>query len=128
MDDLTKYTAVVVTGNLKFHPYRFEAEEVSAGSSVPGGTLDAVTGNVISRENNTLMVKGATLIRKDGSVIFNDTITIQIDQDTIVKRQLSQDSFTIEDISVGQRVMVLGELTFFLNIQGCSQINQNCCQ
>ncbi len=111
LNEQTAYTAVVVTGDLKFHPYRFEATEVSAGSSVPGGTLDAVTGNVIQRDGNTVVVKGATLIRNNGSAVFNDTVTVILDEDTIVKRQLSQDDFTIRDISVGQRLTVFGDLT-----------------
>ncbi|MFH2066359.1 MAG: DUF4382 domain-containing protein [Pseudomonadota bacterium] len=111
MDDLTAYTAVVVIGDLKFNPYRFEATEVTTGTSVPGGSLDAITGNVISREGNTVVVKGATLIRNDGSVIFNDIVTVLINEATTVKRQLSKDEFSIRDISVGQRLTVFGVLT-----------------
>ncbi|MBA4367234.1 MAG: metallophosphoesterase [Desulfobacterium sp.] len=111
LNEQTEYTAVVVTGDLKFHPYRFEATEVSAGSSVPGGTLDAVTGNVIRRDGNTVVMKGATLIRNNGRAIFNDTVTVLLDEDTIVKRQLSQEDFTIRDISVGQLLTAFGVLT-----------------
>jgi len=111
LNELDDYTAVVVTGDVKFNPYRFEAVEVIAGDSVPGGTLDAVTGNVIQRDGNTVVVKGATLIRNNGSAVFNDTVTVLLDADTIVKRQLSQDVFTIRDISVGQKLTVFGALT-----------------
>ena len=111
LNEQTDYTAVVVTGDVKFNPYRFEATEVIAGDSVPGGTLDAVTGNVIQRDGNTVVVKGATLIRNDGSAVFNDTVTVLLDEDTVVKRQLSQDIFTIQDISVGQKLTVFGALT-----------------
>lgn len=111
MDELTPLTAVVAIGDLKFRPYRFEAREVRAGSSVPGGTMDVVTGNVISRDGDTITVKGATLIRDDGSSIFNDRVTVQLGEDTVVSRQLSIDTFDIGDISVGQRIMVFGTLT-----------------
>jgi len=110
LNDLPAFTAVVVTGDLKFHPYRFEAREVRAASSVPGGTLDVVTGNVIKRENNTLVIKGASLYRSGGSVIFNDTVMVRIDEDTTVRRQLSAETYAIGDISVGQRITVFGEL------------------
>jgi hypothetical protein len=56
-------------------------------------------------------VKGATLIRNNGRAVFNDTVTVILDEDTIVKRQLSQDAFTIQDISAGQRLTVFGDLT-----------------
>jgi len=103
-------TAIVVIGDLKFDPPRFEARQVYAGSSVPGGELDVVTGNVISRENNVLTVKGATLIRSGGSVVFNNTMAVQLGVYSVVRRQLSLEVYNINDISVGQRVMVFGTL------------------
>lgn len=107
----TSLTAVVVIGDLKFHPRRFEATEVRAGSSVAGGTLDVVTGNVISRSGDVLNIKGATLIRQDGSVVFNDEVQVTIGDNIIVRRQLSLDPLDKNAISVGQRIAVFGTLT-----------------
>ncbi len=107
---LEPLTAVVAVGDLKFNPLRFEASEVYAGSSVPGGTLDSVKGSVIARQGNTLTVQGATLIRSDSSIVFNDQVTIQLGENTSVTRQLSTDPFEKEDISIGQRVMVFGTM------------------
>ncbi len=111
MEALPPFTAVVAIGDLKFHPFRFEAQEVYAGSSVPGGDLDVVTGNVINRRADEITIKGATLIRDDGSIIFNDNVMVSLGLDTVVTRQFSTDPFTIDDISVGQRIMVFGTLT-----------------
>lgn len=110
LNEMPILTATVVIGDLKFNPPRFEAHEVYAGSRVPGGELDVVTGNVIKRNGNVLTVKGATLIRTDGSVVFNDTVTIQLGENTKVGRQLSLNMKNISDISVGQRVTVFGTL------------------
>ncbi len=110
LDSLSILTAIVVIGDLRGHPLRFEARHVYAGSSVPGGDMDVVTGNVVSRQANLLTVKGATLIRAQGSVIFNDTVVIRLGLNTTVRRQLSVNEFSINDISVGQRIMVFGEL------------------
>jgi hypothetical protein len=110
LDTMPSLTAVIVLGDLLFNPARFEARHVCAGSSVPGGTLDAVTGNVISRSGNALTVKGATLIRSGGSVVFNDTLIVQVGLNTIVRRQLSFDEYDSDDISVGQHVTILGTL------------------
>lgn len=107
----TALTAVVVIGELKFHPRRFEATEVRAGSSVAGGTLDVVSGNVTSRTGDLLTVKGATLIRADGSAVFNDDVQITVGENTVVRRQLSMDTLSKDDISVGQRVTIFGTLT-----------------
>ncbi len=107
-------TAVIVIGDLNIVTRQFEASQVYAGSSVPGGTLDVITGNVIRRSGNQLTVRGATLIRASGSVVFNDEVNILLDQlerDSTVSRQLSIDLYGSQDISVGQRIMVFGELS-----------------
>jgi hypothetical protein len=111
MAGLTPLTAVVVIGDLKFDPLRFEAREVYAGSSVPGGDLDVVEGSVVGRQGDTLTVRGATLIRTDGTVLFNDTATVQVGPDTVVTRQFSTDAYATDDISIGQRVVFRGDLT-----------------
>jgi len=110
LDQQQVLTAVVVIGDLNIVSRQFEARQVYAGSSVPGGALDVVTGNVVSRLGNQLTVRGATLIRAQGSVVFNDEVIIQIGDNTTVTRQLSIDPFGINDISVGQRIMVFGEI------------------
>lgn len=104
-------TAVIVKGALKFNPRRFEATEVYAGSSVPGGTLDVVKGSVIARSGNALTLRGATLMRADGSVVFNDNVTVNLAESTTVKKQLSMEMYNISDISVGQRLIVFGNIT-----------------
>jgi len=111
LNTMAAFTAIVAVGDLRFNPRRFEAREVYAGSSVPGGTLDVVTGDVIKRVGTTLTVKGATLVRKGGGMIFNDEVTVTVGTSTKVHRQLSKDLFGIGDISVGQRVTVHGNLT-----------------
>lgn len=105
-------TPVVVLGAVKAGPLRFEASEVHAGSTVPGGSRDAVSGNVIARNGNTLIVKGATLIRAGGSAVFNDQVTVKLGEMSTVHRQQAMDaSYGINDISVGQRVDIFGTLT-----------------
>ena len=112
MEAQPTFAAAIVIGDLKFNPRRFEAKEVYVGSSVPGGELDVVTGNVIARSGDLLTVKGATLVRAGGSVIFNDEVTVSLGDMTSVKRQLSMgNDYDIDDVSVGQRVRVFGVLT-----------------
>mgnify|MGYP000107881320 FL=1 len=43
--------------------------------------------------------------------MFNDQVTVQLDASTTVTRQLSLDTFGIDDISVGQRIVLFGTLT-----------------
>jgi hypothetical protein len=108
---LDPLTAIVALGQLKFDPMRFEASQVYAGTSVPGGESDVVKGSVIARQGDTLTVKGATLIRSGSSVVFNEKVTVLLGGDTVVTRQLSADQFTKDDISVGQRVAIFGTLS-----------------
>ncbi len=111
MLDLDTLTAIVVLGDLKFNPLRFDAKQVFAGTSVPWGDQDIVSGTVIARQNNELTVKGCTLVQDDGSIIFHDTVAVTVGDETRVTRQLSNQSFSIADISVGQRVTIFGILT-----------------
>ncbi len=111
MTQLNAHTGVVVVGDLYPLLHRFRAREVYAGTSIPGGTSDAATGNVISCEGNTLTLQGASIVRSSGSALFNDVITVMLGEDTMVSRQLSTEAFSISDISVGQRISVFGDLT-----------------
>jgi Domain of unknown function (DUF4382) len=108
---LPKFTAVVSIGKLKMNPLRFEADQVYAGSSVPGGSMDVVQGSVVARSGNVLTVNGATLVRTDGTVSFGDNAKVELFASTTVTKALTMGTFPIDDISVGQRVMVFGVMT-----------------
>jgi hypothetical protein len=114
----TRFTATVAIGTFDLPNRRFIATEVLAGSSVAFGTDDALVGNVISRGNGTtFVVKGAELVRSTGTLIFRDTVTVTVGNGTKVLKE-GQGTIcaplvacTTDDISVGQRVAVLGTLT-----------------
>ncbi len=106
-----KFTGIIVKGFYRLKPKRFEATEVYAGSSVPGGDMDVVTGSVVARNADTLTLRGVTVQRRDGVVIFNDTVTVTVADSTIVRKSASTLPYTQTDISVGQRVIVFGTLT-----------------
>ncbi|MFT6733120.1 MAG: hypothetical protein ACJAS9_001305 [Polaribacter sp.] len=91
----------------------FTAVSVVAGSSVPGADFDGATGGVvIARDGNTLRVKGASVIRTDGQVIFDDEISVIVAETTKVfkNRKITEES-SITDISVGQSINVVGNMT-----------------
>ena len=106
-------TAVIVIGDLNISQRVFEAREVYAGSSVPGGTLDAIRGTVIARNGDVLTVRGATLMRASGAVVLNADVQVTVDVDTRVTRQavVSDVDPDKDDISIGQRVTVFGEIS-----------------
>jgi len=104
-------TATVAIGDLDVPGRRFVAREVYAGSSVPFGTSDVVTGNVVARSGDTLTVHGATLVRADGTMMFGDNVTVLLGSATLVKKQATLSAGLTKDaISVGQRVDVFGTL------------------
>lgn len=104
-------TAVVVFGDLNVALHRFMAQEVYAGSSVPFGVSDVVTGNVIARSGDLLTVRGATLVRADGTFTFRDTVEVQLADTTKILKQTSPLAApTKNDISVGSRITALGSL------------------
>lgn len=104
-------TATVALGDLRLPERAFVAREVYAGSSVPLGTRDVVTGSVVARSGDILSVRGATLLRADGTFVFNDSVEVVLGPDTRVRRQLdpSNDVDGLE-ISVGQRIQAFGAL------------------
>jgi len=107
---LDQLTPVVALGSLKFNPLRFEAWEVYAGTSVPGTGFDVVSGWVINRTDDTLTVKGASLFRYGSSVVFNDEIMVQVADTTVVSRQISINTYSKDDISIGQHIAAFGTL------------------
>jgi len=111
LETVAQYTGVIVKGDLKFSPLRYEAREVYAGSSVPGGDLDLVRGTVTSRNGDQIIIRGATIFRTNGTVVFNDSVTVSLDNSTTVLKQLSLGTFNINDISVGQRIRIFGTVT-----------------
>jgi hypothetical protein len=106
-------TPTVAFGTLTLANREFTAERVHAGTSVPGPRFDALWGNVIARNGDTLTVRGGTLIRRSGSAGFvRDDITLLVGPETVVTRDGRRDTTLTEDaISVGQRILAFGELT-----------------
>jgi len=112
----SQLTATVAIGTLDLTSRRFIATEVLAGSSVPFGTSDVLTGNVTARIGNTLTVRGAELFRSDGTLSFQNTVTVTVASTTkVVSQKVSSGpqiaiAPDISSISVGQRVTVFGIL------------------
>ena len=108
----TGLTPVVSLGTFHFRARRYVAHQVYAGSSVPWGEKDVLKGSVIARVDDTLTVVGATVEFDDGHFGFNDEIEVLIDADTKVTKQGDPGNHHgIDDISVGQRVTVLGVMS-----------------
>lgn len=106
---LEKGSAVVAKGILDIENRQYNATEILAGTSVPWGTKDILQGSVISRDANSLMVHGGVVLRAEGGYQFNENIQVLIDENTKVFKQGDADNaHLISDISVGQRVMILG--------------------
>jgi hypothetical protein len=102
-------TAVVALGDFDPATRVFTAREVYAGSSVPGGGLDALTGTVVARAGDTLTVRAATLDRSQAALFLARDLTVTLSEDTTVTRQAhGGDAFTSDDVSVGQWITALG--------------------
>ncbi len=105
-------TATVALGSYNFTTNQYVATEVDAGSSVPGGALDAAQGVVTSVNGDSITVRGATLIRSSQSVSFADDVSVTVGPNTKVREEgQPTGTFTVADISVGQRVLVFGTVT-----------------
>ncbi|MGB9428603.1 MAG: DUF4382 domain-containing protein [Gammaproteobacteria bacterium] len=105
-------TATVARGTFDFSTNQFTATEVDAGSSVPGGSMDAARGVVLAVNGTAVTLRGATIIRSDQSVIFSDDVAVTVGANTKVHEEGDPTgTFALNDISVGQRVLVFGTVT-----------------
>lgn len=103
-------TLTVAFGLLDLSDRSFTASLVNAGDSVGGERYSAVLGNVVSRNGDELVMKGAVAIRRDRRAHFHRTVIVELGPDTRVTKVGDPGrDYTRDDISVGQRVMVLGE-------------------
>jgi hypothetical protein len=105
-------TLTVAFGTLDLDDRSFTADIVHAGDSIGGGRFAAVLGNIVSRNGDRLVMKGVVAIRRDRRAHFHRTVIVEVGPDTAVTR--IGDPGTVydkDDLSVGQRSMVLGEFT-----------------
>jgi hypothetical protein len=107
-------TPTVAKGTLTTADRSFTADLVLAGSSVPGADRDAVVGNIIGRDRNTLTIRGASVVPRwdaaDWHVHFHDDVVVEVGPDTkVFKDGDPQAEVGIGDLSIGQRVTVLGD-------------------
>ncbi|MBT6209086.1 MAG: hypothetical protein HOI35_03580, partial [Woeseia sp.] len=113
-------TLTVAQGTLNVAAREFTANIVLAGSNVPGNGMDAVKGNVISRLDNELIVRGGTIILSDATdaarSFFRDDVTVTVGPDTVVYKTHDTDRavgapirmLDNSAISIGQAVTVRG--------------------
>ncbi len=111
LDAAGRGTLTVARGTLNVAEREFTADLVLAGSSVPGIDRDAVRGNIIARNGNFLTVRGATIMPSDRRAHFHDDVVVEVGPDTrVFKDGLRDSAVTIDDLSVGQRVTIRGNL------------------
>ena len=104
-------TLTVAFGTLSLSDRSFTAEIVHAGDSVGGGRYSAVLGNIVARNGDQLVMKGAVAIRRDRRSHFHRTVIVEIGPDTAVTRiGDAGTSYDKDDLSVGQRTIVFGEI------------------
>jgi Domain of unknown function (DUF4382) len=100
----------IAFGTLTTADHSFTARRVLAGNSIEDAQRDFLSGNVLSRTGNTLVVGGVRLEHQDGRFGFErGTANVTVGTGTQVTREgQGSGTFRIADISVGQRVEVMG--------------------
>jgi hypothetical protein len=115
---LASLTMSVAFGSVDPSTQSFTATNVLAGSSVEGGGLDHISGTVISRTGNTLIVRGAHMQDHEGGddhdgadnfVAGNSTVTVAAATAVTAQGQTSAaPAHTIAEISVGSLIDAFG--------------------
>jgi hypothetical protein len=104
-------TVTVAFGTLDLTTHEFTAENVLAGTSVSGEGLDAIHGNVVSRNGDELTVKGGFVIGRDHMPHFRRIVVVTVGPDTVVRKIGSATDLDKDAISVGQNITALGTFT-----------------
>ena len=86
---------------------QFVAERVFAGTAERGDNDDFVRGHVVARNGNTLTVLGLLADNDQDRAVFSRSITVELANNTVVFKEGTGPA-TIGDISVGQKIGVLG--------------------
>jgi hypothetical protein len=108
---------VVAFGSFQNSDQIFTATSVLAGTSVQGGGLDHLLGNVVARTGNTLTVHGARMDDSDGKdddnfVAGNSTVTIADKTAVTAQGQSSATpAHAVAEISVGSLIDAFGTAT-----------------
>jgi len=101
-------TMIMAYGTWDTTTQSFTAASVLAGSSVPGGKLDTLSGLVTSRSGNTFTVADDLLLRPQFVLAFARQAMVSVGAATTVMELGQSGSFSIADISVGQHIQVFG--------------------
>jgi hypothetical protein len=105
-------TVTVAFGTLQSTDQSFTAARVRAGTSVEGGGMDHLSGDVIARNGNTLTLHAAELEDHDGNEHFQShdaTVTLADATAVTIDGQAASDpAHTIAELSVGSHVDAFG--------------------
>jgi hypothetical protein len=90
----------------------FTATNIVAGTSLQSPSQDQISGTVIARTANALIVRGATWTKPNGSFGFERMdATVNVGTNTAVTEEGQMGTFTTANISVGQHIAAFGMAT-----------------
>lgn len=104
-------TLTVAFGSYDVQSREFTANVVHAGANVEGVDIDTAYGYVVARTGDTLLVKGAYLVRPGYDARFRATLEVNVDSTTRVTKIGDTATLDSQAISVGQRIAAFGQLT-----------------
>jgi hypothetical protein len=105
-------TLTVAFGTLSTQDRTFTADIVHAGDSVSGQGIDAVHGNVVSRNGDELTIKGGFAVRRNHAAELLRTVVVTVGPDTeVLKTGEPTAVLDAGAISVGQHVVAFGAFT-----------------
>ena len=116
---LTDHPLTIAFGSIDRNNGNFTAQRVLAADSAQDLRRDYLSGNVLSRSGDTLMVVGSSVQHREHDADDDDhdrfergPVKVIVGPNTLVTRDgQANGTMSIGDISVGQRIEVFGDLT-----------------
>ena len=105
-------TLTSANGSFDVATKTFTAAAVSAGTNKTGAILDSVEGTVVARSGNVVTLSDGLICPRNADVArFGFQVVVTIGASTSVTEAGQTGTFGPQDISVGQHVLVFGNLT-----------------
>ncbi len=105
-------TSLVILARIRNVPFGIVAEEIRVDAEVPDVTLDLLSGHVIQRDENTLIIQGSLHEQGEEASRFYPALEVNMDAATRIVRQNGKRApLSTSAVDIGQKVLIKGHFS-----------------